>query len=180
MPALRLKVIEGAADKSSGIQVAKLAGLPRAVITRARDILESLESGHTAALGLPDQMQLFAPAPRERTPLSPNPYADGSFWDLVLFRAEHALAFRAETIVILPLSIVATIPLAVRVARGLTASYEQPYGLMPTMAVNIDVMMPSESVIAKPLIGPVPNANRTIPAMRVVMFASAIDENAFS
>ncbi|MEV0042943.1 DUF418 domain-containing protein [Nocardia rhamnosiphila] len=45
-------------------------------------------------------------APRERAPLSPNPYADGSFWDLVLFRAEHALAFRVETIVILPLSIV--------------------------------------------------------------------------
>ncbi|MGW5388270.1 DUF418 domain-containing protein [Nocardia sp. NPDC003963] len=42
---------------------------------------------------------------RERAPLSPNPYADGSFWDLVLFRAEHALVFRAEAIVILPLSI---------------------------------------------------------------------------
>ncbi|MEU1523639.1 DUF418 domain-containing protein [Nocardia rhamnosiphila] len=45
-------------------------------------------------------------APGKRAPLSPNPYADGSFWDLVLFRAEHALAFRVETIVILPLSIV--------------------------------------------------------------------------
>ncbi|MFQ6229888.1 DUF418 domain-containing protein [Nocardia sp. NPDC002869] len=45
-------------------------------------------------------------APQERAPLSPNPYADGSFWDLVLFRAEHALVFRVETIVILPLSIV--------------------------------------------------------------------------
>ncbi|WP_433490342.1 DUF418 domain-containing protein [Nocardia grenadensis] len=45
-------------------------------------------------------------APRERAPLDPNPYADGSFWDLVLFRAEHALAFRAEAIVILPLSVV--------------------------------------------------------------------------
>ncbi|MGW1738461.1 DUF418 domain-containing protein [Nocardia sp. NPDC001965] len=41
----------------------------------------------------------------ERQPLSPNPYADGSFWDLVRFRAEHALAFRTEAIVILPLSI---------------------------------------------------------------------------
>ncbi|GGK92595.1 DUF418 domain-containing protein [Nocardia jinanensis] len=44
-------------------------------------------------------------APRERAPLSPNPYADGSFWDLVLFRAENALVFRVEAIVILPLSI---------------------------------------------------------------------------
>ncbi|MGW0183100.1 DUF418 domain-containing protein [Nocardia sp. NPDC003345] len=37
--------------------------------------------------------------------LSPNPYADGSFWDLVLFRAGNALVFRAETLFILPMSI---------------------------------------------------------------------------
>lgn len=34
-----------------------------------------------------------------------NPYADGSFWDLVLFRADHALLFRAETIYMIPLTI---------------------------------------------------------------------------
>lgn len=34
-----------------------------------------------------------------------NPYADGSFWDLVLFRADHALVFRAETIFMIPLTI---------------------------------------------------------------------------
>ncbi|MBS4104468.1 DUF418 domain-containing protein [Tsukamurella paurometabola] len=34
-----------------------------------------------------------------------NPYADGSFWDLVLFRADHALLFRAETIFMIPLTI---------------------------------------------------------------------------
>ncbi|WP_280424628.1 DUF418 domain-containing protein [Nocardia carnea] len=38
-------------------------------------------------------------------PLSPNPYADGSFWDLVLFRIENAGLFRVEPILILPLSI---------------------------------------------------------------------------
>ncbi|WP_338892792.1 DUF418 domain-containing protein [Rhodococcus sovatensis] len=38
-------------------------------------------------------------------PLSPNPYADGSFWDLMVFRLDNALAFRAETILILPMSI---------------------------------------------------------------------------
>jgi len=37
------KVIEGAADKSYGIQVAKLAGIPRSVIERAREILTTLE-----------------------------------------------------------------------------------------------------------------------------------------
>jgi DNA mismatch repair protein MutS len=37
------KVIEGAADKSYGIQVAKLAGIPRSVTDRAREILVTLE-----------------------------------------------------------------------------------------------------------------------------------------
>ena len=37
------KVVEGAADKSYGIQVAKLAGIPRTIIDRAREILITLE-----------------------------------------------------------------------------------------------------------------------------------------
>ncbi|WP_280237022.1 DUF418 domain-containing protein [Nocardia cyriacigeorgica] len=37
--------------------------------------------------------------------LDPNPYADGSFWDLVLFRIDNALTFRLEAIVIFPMSI---------------------------------------------------------------------------
>ena len=37
------KVVEGAADKSYGIQVAKLAGIPHSVIDRAREILDTLE-----------------------------------------------------------------------------------------------------------------------------------------
>ena len=39
------KIVEGAADKSYGIQVAKLAGLPEAVIARANEILANLEEG---------------------------------------------------------------------------------------------------------------------------------------
>ena len=38
------KVIEGAADKSYGVQVAKLAGLPKTVIKRAMSVLELLEN----------------------------------------------------------------------------------------------------------------------------------------
>ncbi|BDH58634.1 DUF418 domain-containing protein [Tsukamurella sp. PLM1] len=34
-----------------------------------------------------------------------NPYADGSFLDLVLFRLDHALLFRVETIFMIPLTI---------------------------------------------------------------------------
>ena len=51
------KIVPGGADRSYGIEVAKLAGLPEAVVSRARKILRQLEeeSGHPAA----------APAPRE-------------------------------------------------------------------------------------------------------------------
>ncbi|WP_026477851.1 DNA mismatch repair protein MutS [Alkaliphilus transvaalensis] len=42
------KVIEGSADKSYGIQVARLAGLPKEVINRANDILLQLEENDIA------------------------------------------------------------------------------------------------------------------------------------
>ena len=44
------KIVPGAADDSYGIEVAKLAGLPNSVITRAREILAELESGQPAPL----------------------------------------------------------------------------------------------------------------------------------
>lgn len=40
------EVIRGAADRSYGVQVAKLAGLPETVIKRSKLILEKLEKGH--------------------------------------------------------------------------------------------------------------------------------------
>jgi DNA mismatch repair protein MutS len=55
------RIAEGGADHSYGIQVAKLAGLPNEVIHRAHEILDHLESGNTAALGIPEQMYLFGP-----------------------------------------------------------------------------------------------------------------------
>ena len=55
------RIAEGGADHSYGIQVAKLAGLPNEVIRRAHEILDHLESGNTAALGIPEQMYLFGP-----------------------------------------------------------------------------------------------------------------------
>jgi DNA mismatch repair protein MutS len=64
------RIVDGGADHSYGIQVAKLAGLPNKVIERARDILESLESGNTASLGIPQQMSLFG-APAETAVPSP-------------------------------------------------------------------------------------------------------------
>ncbi|MFZ2087712.1 MAG: hypothetical protein WAU47_03975, partial [Desulfobaccales bacterium] len=43
----------GAASQSYGIQVAKLAGVPQAVIDRAREVLENLEAGSLDPLGFP-------------------------------------------------------------------------------------------------------------------------------
>ncbi len=39
------KIVRGGADESYGIEVARLAGVPKKVISRAREVLDSLESG---------------------------------------------------------------------------------------------------------------------------------------
>jgi DNA mismatch repair protein MutS len=45
------KIVEGAADKSYGIHVARLAGVPRAVVERSKEILAQLEEEHVDAEG---------------------------------------------------------------------------------------------------------------------------------
>jgi DNA mismatch repair protein MutS len=47
------KLVEGGTNRSYGIQVARLAGLPESVIERAREVLQELERGSTDAEGLP-------------------------------------------------------------------------------------------------------------------------------
>ena len=47
------KIVPGGADQSYGIQVARLAGLPKNVIERAREVLENLEGNELAETGLP-------------------------------------------------------------------------------------------------------------------------------
>ena len=62
------KIIPGGADRSYGIEVAKLAGLPDSVLKRARAILEELESqsGRPAPAAAPDdQLSLAAMAESE-------------------------------------------------------------------------------------------------------------------
>ena len=69
------RVVEGSADKSYGLHVARLAGIPARVIDRAGEVLANLEAqeydfvgkptiakGHAAPVAEgPDQMRLFAP-----------------------------------------------------------------------------------------------------------------------
>jgi DNA mismatch repair protein MutS len=59
------EVVPGAADRSYGIQVAKLAGLPAAVIRRARAVLTELEATRHAgaALSSLDALPLFSYEP---------------------------------------------------------------------------------------------------------------------
>ncbi|MFX4220060.1 MAG: DNA mismatch repair protein MutS [Thalassobaculum sp.] len=73
------EVIAGAADRSYGIHVAKLAGLPGAVIGRAEEVLDRLEKGEQgkAATTLIDDLPLFsalaAPKPNKADPAGPSP-----------------------------------------------------------------------------------------------------------
>jgi DNA mismatch repair protein MutS len=68
------EVRKGAADRSYGVQVAKLAGLPITVINRAKMVLEALESGEREGgqkqKALIDDLPLFraAPAPPVQKP----------------------------------------------------------------------------------------------------------------
>jgi DNA mismatch repair protein MutS len=47
------KLVPGGANRSYGIEVARLAGLPQEVVGRARDILQNLESGELDEAGRP-------------------------------------------------------------------------------------------------------------------------------
>lgn len=69
------EVRKGAADRSYGVQVAQLAGLPKAVVDRARCVLDALEKGEREGAASPatliDDLPLFSattqppdPAPR--------------------------------------------------------------------------------------------------------------------
>ncbi|WP_349257290.1 DNA mismatch repair protein MutS [Vitreimonas sp.] len=65
------QVAPGPADRSYGIQVAKLAGLPRSAVERARTVLARLEAtGGAARVEIVDELPLFATVIAE-TALSP-------------------------------------------------------------------------------------------------------------
>ena len=66
------EVVPGVADRSYGIHVAKLAGLPAAVVARAKDVLAALEEGREGhkPLARIDDLPLFnatAPAPKTKS-----------------------------------------------------------------------------------------------------------------
>jgi DNA mismatch repair protein MutS len=70
------EVRKGSADRSYGVQVARLAGLPASVVERARVVLDALEKGEREGGGrrqaLIDDLPLFA-AIRHEPPKAPKP-----------------------------------------------------------------------------------------------------------
>jgi len=68
------EVKKGAADRSYGVQVAKLAGLPSAVVDRARVVLDALEQGERDGSATPkaiiDDLPLFAATPSPAAPIA--------------------------------------------------------------------------------------------------------------
>ncbi len=62
------KIVEGGTNRSYGIQVARLAGLPQNVIDRAKEILLNLEKGELDSMGMPKIARTKNPAGRSKLP----------------------------------------------------------------------------------------------------------------
>ena len=66
------KIVEGGTNRSYGIQVARLAGLPQKVIDRAKEILSNLEKGELDAMGMPKIATTKMPTSKPKPPLQPS------------------------------------------------------------------------------------------------------------
>jgi DNA mismatch repair protein MutS len=69
------KIVEGGTNRSYGIQVARLAGLPQKVIDRAKEILSNLEKGELDAMGMPKIATTKGPTSKPKPPLQPSLFA---------------------------------------------------------------------------------------------------------
>ncbi|MEG2288535.1 MAG: DNA mismatch repair protein MutS [Clostridium sp.] len=77
------KIIRGGADESYGIEVAKLAGLPKAVISRAREILHTLEANSSTIEHPTKVMELPMPTAEREVSLTQIGFDDIEIQNLV-------------------------------------------------------------------------------------------------
>ncbi|HVY71511.1 MAG TPA: DNA mismatch repair protein MutS, partial [Verrucomicrobiae bacterium] len=70
------KIVEGGTDKSYGIQVARLAGVPKAVVERAKVILRNLEESELTPEGTVRQPSRHRAEREKLQQLAPNPQLD--------------------------------------------------------------------------------------------------------
>ena len=80
------RLVEGGADRSYGIHVARLAGMPDAIVGRARELLAELEGTHT---GGGEGLGRYG---------SHRPRSDGSSDQLSMFQVEHPLVRRLRAL----------------------------------------------------------------------------------
>jgi len=66
------KIVEGGTNRSYGIQVARLAGLPQKVIDRSKEILSNLEKGELDATGMPKIARTRMAVSKREPPLQPS------------------------------------------------------------------------------------------------------------
>ncbi len=88
------RVVEGGADKSYGIQVARLAGLPQVVIERAKEVLANLEKAEFDELGEPVASRQDREAPVGRAGDEKKRMPDTSEPQLGLFASEAGLLLK--------------------------------------------------------------------------------------
>jgi DNA mismatch repair protein MutS len=82
------QIVPGAADKSYGIHVAQLAGVPRSVNERAREVLAWLESQHHSHSNADPAACVFA-SPKSSPGTNHDAPASTSAWQLTLFGGDQ-------------------------------------------------------------------------------------------
>ncbi|HYA93363.1 MAG TPA: DNA mismatch repair protein MutS [Thermodesulfobacteriota bacterium] len=94
------KIVEGGTNRSYGIQVARLAGLPQKVIDRAKEILSNLEKGELDAAGMPKIATTKMRTLRPKPPLQPSLFvqADPVRAELKKIKTDHLTPVEALNI----------------------------------------------------------------------------------
>lgn len=94
------KIVEGGSNRSYGIQVARLAGLPSKVIDRAKEILSNLEKGELDAKGMPKIARSKSSILKPQPPFQPSLFtqSDPIRSELRKIKTEHLTPLEALNI----------------------------------------------------------------------------------